>query len=103
MAIAQETNEARSPSALPPQSTAGHPVSRIFFGPIADQTRDGYVEKTQKITARQHTDDLARQIHANATIARAKFCWVQRALFILLVSVPVWLVALYLLHEGTQP
>ena len=82
-----------------PRTAAPHD-SLVYFGGVASWERAKFVTEALRRSVTEHAQDLAQQVHVNATIAQTKFLWVQRALFVLIVSVPAWLGALCLLYQG---
>ncbi|MBZ0111191.1 MAG: DUF5706 domain-containing protein [Thermoanaerobaculia bacterium] len=79
--------------------TAGPADSLVYFGGIAPREFDTYLGALRRQSADAYIEDLARQCHRNAEIARSKFIWVKRGLAALYLSAVPWLVALYLLYD----
>lgn len=85
--------------AIFPRTAAPHD-SLVYFGGISGRDRAVFSADVARRTPAEHAQDLAQQVHVNASIAQAKFRWVQRAIFVLILSVPAWLGALCLLYQG---
>jgi hypothetical protein len=72
--------------------------SRLFFGGIRHHTPDGYVEAMARMTTAEYIDELARDCHATAVIARRKNLHVRNAYLAFFVSLPFWAAAIFLLN-----
>lgn len=95
--------------ALAPQVTSGRaahePPSVVFFGDVATHPggRDGYVESINQLTEDLVVQDLARQAHTLAAIARCKFELVDKATkCIVYVQIPLFALILVLLITALQ-
>jgi len=80
--------------------TYGPRSSNIFFNGIAGREADQYKKIMSEITEEDYLDDICRQCHRNAEIAKTKFEWIQKALAFLLISIIPWVITLYLLYRG---
>jgi hypothetical protein len=78
--------------------TKGPRGSVVFFEGISARSEEGYAKTLAGLRAEEYADDLARQCHRNAEIAKTKFTWLQRSLVVLYASVPFWSVAVFLLY-----
>lgn len=85
--------------AIFPRTAAPHD-SLVYFGGITTRDRDAFAAEVARRTPSEHIADLGQQVHVNASIAQAKFRLVQRAILVLILSVPPWLGALSLLYQG---
>lgn len=72
--------------------------SLIYFGGIAEDPIDEYVEKILKVGDQELRQDFAKQCHRNAEIAKLKFGHVRRAMIFLYIAVLPWLASLGLLY-----
>lgn len=72
--------------------------SNIFFGGIAVQDPDRYVEKILDADHDSLNRDYAFQIHRNSEIAVEKFKYVKHAFVATFSSLPFWLAAIYDLY-----
>jgi len=73
--------------------------SMVYFGAVAEFDPEQYLAAAKSLTAEQYIDDLARQCHRNAQIARAKFGHIRRGLFFLFVAIVPWALAILLLYQ----
>ena len=80
-------------------TTSGPRGSLIFFEGIASSETDAYLQSVNELTEEQYLDDLAKQCHRNAEIARKKFKWVRWSLSSLYLAVLPWALAVYLLYQ----
>jgi len=80
-----------------PRLRFGGGQSTLFFGDISEDAPDTFARNLTTLSAEAYYDDLARQCHATARIARVKYRMVHRAYLAFLVAVPLWTVALFLL------
>lgn len=74
--------------------TKGPPTSFVFFGEIAAQTGADYVDQFKRANDESFLQDLLRQIHRNAEIAKNKYDWVKSAVGWSFFSVPIWAAAI---------
>ena len=72
--------------------------SSIFFGGIAAQDQERYVENMVNNDSESLNRDFAYQIHRNAEIALAKYKFVKYAFVATFTSLPFWLAAIYDLY-----
>jgi hypothetical protein len=76
--------------------------SLIYFGDVASHTPDDYRAGVLSVTQAAHLEDLAEQVHESALLAERKYRHVRTAYVALLIALPFWVAALYLLnHPGT--
>lgn len=80
--------------------TDGPKSSNIFFNGIADREAEQYKKAIDELSEDYYLEDLSRQCHRNAQIAKTKTGWIQKALASLLISVVPWVVTLHLLYNG---
>ena len=59
--------------------TRGPKSSQIFFGGIASQSSDGFIEAIDETSEDSYRKDLAEQVYINAKIAVVKFTWIRRS------------------------
>lgn len=74
--------------------------SVVYFGGICSIEEEQYTERIRSVATGDLVEDYARQCHRNATIAHAKYVWVQRASAVMCASLPAWLVAIWLLYAA---
>jgi len=79
--------------------TAGPKSSNIFFNGIAGREPEQYKKIMSDVSEDDYFDDICRQCHRNAQIAKIKIEWIQKALASLLISVIPWIVTVYLLYN----
>lgn len=79
--------------------TTGPKGSLIFFGGIAERSREKFRDAVLQLSVEAYASDLAAQCHRNAEIACCKFKWVQRALVALFLSVLPWGTAVFVLYN----
>lgn len=70
-------------------------LSLLFFATIASLTEDECVTQFKSVDSDAYLNDLLKQVHRNAQIATAKYWHVRFGTVSLLVSVPLWLGAVY--------
>lgn len=80
--------------------TSGPEESLIYFGRIASMDLDQYETAVKQLGQDGYIDDLIKQCHRNAQIAKRKFSWVKRALACLFISSAPWVIAVYLLYSN---
>jgi hypothetical protein len=73
--------------------------SNIFFGKIAQHSRDKFCENILKMTNNDLLNDLLRQIHINSKIATYKHKFVRRAYLATMFSLLPWLSSVVMLKE----
>lgn len=71
--------------------------SIYYFGDIPDRSVTSYLQIVQSRSAEDKQFDLASQIHRNASIAKAKYSWLSRAMISLFLSLIPWALSLYML------
>jgi hypothetical protein len=76
------------------------PASLVIFREIAGRTLDEYERDLLALTHAQAFIGMLRYNHVVATLGVAKFRLVNRALFILRVAVPLWMLVLLVLAIG---
>lgn len=77
--------------------TFGPVKSMIFFGRIAEQREDDYIDHFRQLEERDVLADLATQIHRNSQIARDKHRWIRRAMGWSFLGAIPWAIAIALL------
>lgn len=82
-----------------PHTEAARP-SLLFFGTIARLKASEYCERASAATGSQYREDLAYQVHRNATIADWKYKKLRLGLWGFVIGLPFWLAAVYLLASG---
>lgn len=78
----------------------GPDESLIFFGRISELSSEGYSNQILNLTEDVYVNDLISQCHRNAEIATTKYTWVKRAITSLFISLPPWVLSLYLLFNS---
>jgi hypothetical protein len=78
----------------------GPKSSRVFFGGIAPQDREAYVESISCGESDELVKDFGRQCHRNAEIALAKFGFIRSAMILLFLSIVPWLASVALLYSS---
>lgn len=76
----------------------GPTYSNIFFGGITKRAELLYLQEMKTLTSEKYAEDLITQAYRNAEIAQSKYQHVKRAFITSFLSVPFWLVAIYLLY-----
>lgn len=76
---------------------SGPKQSNVFFVGIANQKQNDFKDNFNKLSQDNYLDDTLNQIHRNAEIAKGKYADVKSAFKCTFVSVPLWLVSIYLL------
>jgi hypothetical protein len=69
--------------------------SLIYFGGIASYDENHYVEEILKITYDGLLEEIARQCHRNANVAKEKYVFVRRSATATFISFPFWLLAMW--------
>ena len=77
--------------------TDGPKQSRLFFGPVATESRVDYTAALVAYPFDKLHEDIAAQIHRNAEIAKVKHRWVRRSMGWSFFAAAPWAVAVYLL------
>lgn len=75
--------------------TDGKKPSSVFFGGVLESNIDDYASKALEIEEEEVLRDLAYQVHINAEIASAKYGWIQKALFTLILASVFWAFTIY--------
>jgi hypothetical protein len=70
--------------------------SLVFFGSIAEMSRETYFDQLRSVSQYEFARDLADQCHRVATLASFKFRWIRRAMLMLIVAAVPWLICLEL-------
>jgi hypothetical protein len=70
------------------------PGSLVFFGSIADMSREEYFDRLRAVPQVEFARDLADQCHRVAVLASLKFRWVRRAMVTMIAAAMPWLVCL---------
>lgn len=82
--------------------TSGPKGSLIYFGGISSYDLAQYSAAVESITTEQYLNDLIKQCHRNAQIAKYKYTWVQRSMGCLVLAALPWVISLMILYsEGT--
>jgi len=77
---------------------SGPKGSNVFFGGITKKAEAAYLEEVKALSEEKYKDDLLSQVYRNAEIAETKYSYIKKAFISSFVSVPFWLVAIYLLY-----
>lgn len=72
--------------------------SLIYFGGIASHDEDQYVKKIMSGISEELLEDIARQCHRNAEIAKQKYSHVRRSVTATFISLPIWLIAVWQMY-----
>ncbi|HTP71174.1 MAG TPA: Pycsar system effector family protein [Burkholderiaceae bacterium] len=88
-------------AALPRPGT--RPGSLVFFGSIAEMSRDDYFERLRTVAQVDFARDLAEQCHRVAVLAALKFRWVRRAMATMMAAAVPWLACLEMLGRLRLP
>lgn len=72
--------------------------SLIYFGGIASHDEQQYLTKILAGVTEDILADFARQCHRNAEIAKGKYDLVRKAMVCTFLSLPFWLVAIWLIY-----
>lgn len=78
--------------------TNGPRNSLIYFGGIASHDEAQYVRKVINGISPELLEDFARQCHRNAEIAKEKYHHVRYAVILTFLSLPIWLVSIWLMY-----
>src|SRR4029453_12650651 len=70
------------------------PGSLVFFGSIAEMSREEYFTRLRAVPQVEFARDLADQCHRVAVLAALKFRWVRRAMVAMILAAVPWLVCL---------
>jgi hypothetical protein len=73
--------------------------SLIYFGDVAHHSREVFHDRVLNLTPEAHFEDLAEQVHFAAFLAQRKYRHVRNAYVALLIALPFWTAALYLLNH----
>jgi hypothetical protein len=69
--------------------------SHIFFGEIANKTKDVFVSGFQNQSDEEYMVDVLTQAHRNAEIAKEKYAHIKWAMISTFISIPFWLMAIH--------
>lgn len=72
--------------------------SLIYFGQIADRSREGFSTDFRAMSDEQYLEDLLHQCHVNSEILTAKFYELRIAMFFTVTASPFWLTTLLLIR-----
>ncbi|MBH02758.1 MAG: hypothetical protein CMP08_01310 [Xanthomonadales bacterium] len=79
--------------------TVGPKGSLIYFGGIGARDVAQFQSEVVSLTDEKYIEDLARQCHANASIACSKYDWVKRGMASLFLATIPWAFAIYFLYS----
>ncbi len=88
-------------AALPRLGT--RPGSLVFFGSIAEMSREAYFERLRTVPQIEFAHDLADQCHRVAVLATMKFRWVRRAMAAMMAAALPWLACLEMMGRLRLP
>jgi hypothetical protein len=77
---------------------SGPKGSNIFFGGTTKKTANAFLKEVKSLTDEEIEEDLLRQAYRNAQIAKAKYFNIRLAFVFSFISVPFWLITIYLLY-----
>jgi hypothetical protein len=80
--------------------TSGPKGSLIYFDGITGKEVEQYDAEFKSLVAEEYLEDLIRQCHRNAQIAKRKFAWAQRSMACLLLGSLPWVVAIHALYSS---
>ena len=72
--------------------------SILFFGSITSMSESDYINRMLSCSDEELMKDIRRQIYRNAQIASEKFKFVKWAMVFSFISLPFWLIALWLIY-----
>jgi hypothetical protein len=78
--------------------TGGPKGSNIYFGGIVTKSESDYLTAMSNIDEVSYSNDLILQTYRNAGIVNDKYSNIKTATIMLFISVPVWLVSIYMLY-----
>lgn len=78
--------------------TNGPVHSMIFFGDIAADSKEQFIDNMKGCDRDSIENDFLEQIYINACIANIKYKWVQRSMVCLLVSLIPWAISVSFLY-----
>jgi hypothetical protein len=73
--------------------------SLIFFLGISARSSEAYCDAVLSGSDEATTRDFALQCHRNAQVAAEKFKLIRAAMVAMIIAVPLWLVAIYVLYQ----
>jgi hypothetical protein len=73
----------------------------LFFGGISRVSPEAYSEAVRRLTRSAYVEELARQCHATAMIARTKYRHVRNAYLAFFVALPFWAIAIFLVNRAS--
>ena len=77
---------------------SGPKGSYIYFGGITTKSEDSYVNGMMNIEDDVFLKDILTQTYRNAEIAQSKFNHITKAMALTFISLPIWLLAVWLLY-----
>ncbi|MDD5774066.1 MAG: DUF5706 domain-containing protein [bacterium] len=77
---------------------SGPKGSNVFFGEITKKAETVYLNEMKTLNDEKYENDLLSQVYRNAEIAETKYAYVKLAFISSFISVPFWLLAIYLLY-----
>ncbi len=77
---------------------SGTKGSNVFFGGITKKAKATYLEDVKNLSDDNYENDLLGQVYRNAEIAETKYVYVKSAFVSSFISIPFWLVSIYLLY-----
>jgi hypothetical protein len=77
---------------------SGPKGSYIYFGGIVTKSEDSYVNDMTNINEDVFLKDILTQTYRNAEIAKSKFNHIKKAMALTFISLPIWLLAVWLLY-----
>jgi len=77
---------------------SGPKGSYIYFGSIISKSEETYVNDMMNIGDDVFLKDILTQTYRNAEIAHSKFNHIKKALALTFISLPVWLLVVWLLY-----
>jgi hypothetical protein len=78
---------------------SGPKGSNIYFGGITTKSENSYVNDMINIEDDVFLKDILTQTYRNAEIAQSKFNHIKKAMALTFLSLPIWLLAVWLLYE----
>ena len=77
---------------------SGPKGSNIFFGGITNKSEEKFIEELKGESDINYENDVLVQAYRNAEIADDKFRFIKYAFISSFISVPFWLISIYLLY-----
>jgi len=72
--------------------------SILYFGGITKKKKEKFIKQIQKSNSQIYEIDLLSQAYRNAEIAKSKYVFVKIAFILTFISVPFWLISIYVLY-----